>query len=75
MTPDEALRHEWLKSSSTSSSGATTTVPAAPQPQYRVYRAGKPVAATGKPAHSDRDRDRDHSHSLDDSGTFLPPIL
>ncbi|XP_054282230.1 dual specificity tyrosine-phosphorylation-regulated kinase 4-like isoform X2 [Macrosteles quadrilineatus] len=74
MTPDDALRHEWLKSSSSSTSSGTTTAPvtAAPQPQYRVYRAGKPVTSTGKSHHS---TERDHSHSLDDSGTFLPPIL
>uniref|UniRef100_A0A8D8UQ46 dual-specificity kinase n=1 Tax=Cacopsylla melanoneura TaxID=428564 RepID=A0A8D8UQ46_9HEMI len=67
LTPDEALRHEWLKSSSSSSSSNshhTTDLrksPSAPHNNmYRLYRGSKPAP---------------QEHDLNDSGTFLPPIL
>ncbi|KAL1457906.1 hypothetical protein WDU94_008086, partial [Cyamophila willieti] len=67
LTPDEALRHEWLKSSSSSSSSNSHHAtdlrksPSAPHNNmYRLYRGSKPA-----PQELD----------LNDSGTFLPPIL
>lgn len=74
MTPDEALHHEWLKSSSQSqpqvpapaevqrSPSSASHQPAA----YRVYKGAKSTS-NSKPPVPDL--------NLDDSGTFLPPIL
>ncbi|KAI5742563.1 hypothetical protein M8J77_008632 [Diaphorina citri] len=69
LTPDEALRHEWLKSSSSSSSSSSHHAtdlrksPSAHTNMYRLYR-GVPTKPSA-PADID----------LNDSGTFLPPIL
>uniref|UniRef100_A0A1B6DNE8 dual-specificity kinase n=2 Tax=Clastoptera arizonana TaxID=38151 RepID=A0A1B6DNE8_9HEMI len=68
MTPEDALHHEWLKSSQSQQSVDVRRSPssASHQPStYKVYRGSKP--ATTKPPVPDL--------NLDDSGTFLPPLL
>lgn len=113
LTPDDALRHEWLKSSSTSSipqhpqdvrrspSESSTgqrrgTLPSSDSESqysmYRLYRGRKSkysdgdiveqndiggttkvkVNVTPSARHTSAG---DTDPSLDDSGTFLPPIL
>lgn len=97
LSPDDAMRHEWLKASSTSSltqhasearrspseGSATQRRGTLPNSDYRFYRRAKfsdgdavdasDAGATTKVkvnvSHCDPDP------SLDDSGTFLPPIL
>ncbi|XP_075212246.1 dual-specificity tyrosine phosphorylation-regulated kinase 2 isoform X3 [Lycorma delicatula] len=71
MTPEEALRHEWLKSSSSTQQNqqseirrSPSTVSQQPAPAaslYGIYRGSKPSVKLDP--------------NLDDSGTFLPPIL
>lgn len=115
MTPDEALRHEWLQSSTTvqmhqqelrRSPSETVAVPhqtrrvpvsepePAPAPSqqqyslYRLYRGKKCVSKILEPERVDSAKPKPSigsrmtadlvstlDPSLDDSGTFLPPIL
>lgn len=60
MTPDEALRHEWLKTPPTAQTEVRRSPSSVNQAAYRVYRGSKPSK---------------QEPGLDDSGTFLPPIL
>lgn len=98
MTPEMALKHEWLQSSSSASaavlqqpelrrspSDTTASVPAPQQAysMYRLYRGKKCVSKVIEPEQPDSGKTKLSAASLvaaldpslDDSGTFLPPIL
>ncbi|KAL1123993.1 hypothetical protein AAG570_001763, partial [Ranatra chinensis] len=77
MTPEEALRHDWLKFSPSSVVGSSSEVrrsaSAASQQQHSAFKIYRGVApsATKQTVVTSTTTD----HNLDDSGTFLPPIL
>ncbi|XP_073986729.1 dual-specificity tyrosine phosphorylation-regulated kinase 2 isoform X3 [Rhodnius prolixus] len=90
LTPEKALRHEWLKSSSGSSSTSSSnsevrrSASAASQQQHqqkllhRVYRTSGIVGGGGSGAIQTTTHltsTKSSELNLDDSGTFLPPIL